>query len=73
MSRQQYARDPGTGRAGPRAVRAPAGGRARPDHRTAPAPGPDRPWALLVSGFVPKEESASGESGELIHGPEMAN
>lgn len=71
--RRTYACDPASERAGRVAIRLPEAAGPSPTRRPAPFTGPQARSTPLVSIFVPKEEFAPGESGELIHGPELAN
>ncbi|MFF4253144.1 hypothetical protein ACFY1L_18250 [Streptomyces sp. NPDC001663] len=68
-----YAYDPASGRAGQVAIRTPGGSRAFANPSAGLVTDPEGRPALLVSLFVPKEESAPGESGELIYWRELAN
>jgi hypothetical protein len=66
-----YAYDPGTGRADRVTLRTHGGSRAFANPSATLITDPDGRPALLVSLFVPREESAPGESGQLIYWREL--
>ena len=66
-----YAYDPASGRADRVGLRTPGGSRAFANPSAALITDPDGRPALLVSVFIPKEESAPGESGELVYWREL--
>ncbi|MFF7475617.1 hypothetical protein [Streptomyces sp. NPDC008092] len=66
-----YAYDPASGRADRLSPRTPGGSRAFANPSAALITDPDGRPALLVSVFIPKEESAPGESGELVYWREL--
>ncbi|MER7835822.1 hypothetical protein ABTY98_07880 [Streptomyces sp. NPDC096040] len=63
--------DPASGRADRLSLRTPGGSRAFASPSATPLTDPDGRPALLVSVFIPKEESAPGESGELVYWREL--
>ncbi|MFE3165191.1 hypothetical protein [Streptomyces sp. NPDC059224] len=66
-SRPVYAYDRVPGRADRLRLGTPGGGRSFASPSATLLTDPDGRPALLVSVFIPKEESAPGESGELVH------
>ncbi|MGW2959681.1 hypothetical protein ACWDGI_14485 [Streptomyces sp. NPDC001220] len=66
-----YAYDPASGRADRIRLRTPGGSRAFANPSATLLTDPDGRPALLVSVFIPKEESAPGESGELVDWREL--
>ncbi|MGW3129313.1 hypothetical protein [Streptomyces sp. NPDC001123] len=66
-----YAYDPASGRADRLSPRTPGGSRAFADPLAALITDPGGRPALLVSVFVPEEEAAPGESGELGYWREL--
>ncbi|MEU0964481.1 hypothetical protein ABZ357_03210 [Streptomyces sp. NPDC005917] len=66
-----YAYDPASGRADRLSLRTPGGSRAFANPSATLLTDPDGRPALLVSVFIPKEESAPGESGELVYWREL--
>jgi hypothetical protein len=66
-----YAYDPATGRADRLGIRTHGGSRAFANPSAALITDPEGHPALLVSLFVPREESAPGESGELVYWREL--
>ncbi|MEU1166677.1 hypothetical protein ABZ372_42525, partial [Streptomyces sp. NPDC005921] len=66
-----YAYDPVSGRADRVGLRTPGGSGAFANPSAALITDPDGRPALLVSVFIPKEESAPGESGERVYWREL--
>ncbi|MEU9342147.1 hypothetical protein AB0D74_13135 [Streptomyces sp. NPDC048278] len=70
-SRSVHAYDASAGRAGRLSPPAPGGSRAPAGPPAALPTDPDGRAAVLVSVFIPKEESAPGASGALVHWREL--